>query len=327
MKPISRRSFLAGLTAGAMAAAIGPANTTEASVRTEKVATLIDLERCNGCVDREVPACVSACRDVNAGLFPKPDKSKIKDYWPQKTHEDWSNKTHLIDRLTPYNWIFVQKVTVSANGHDKDIYIPRRCMHCDNPPCSKLCPFGTNKRSPEGVVYIDPTFCFGGAKCRTVCPWSVPQRQAGVGIYTYLDPLPVGGGVMYKCNLCLNRIREGKVPACIDSCPQKAMAFGSREAIIQEAKRRAAQYNGHIYGLTEHGGTGTLYVSSVDFKKIDHAIVSQSSETKKAMRMHNPENKLNETSWLVKTALIAPVAGAVAAFAATISKKEEKDGR
>ena len=112
----------------------------------------------------------------------------IKDYWPQQFHEDWSEKRDITDRLTPYNWIFIQKVAVDVNGREETVHVPRRCMHCDSPACVKLCPFGTNKKTPEGPVYIDPVLCFGGAKCRTVCPWKVPQRQAGVGIYTYLDP-------------------------------------------------------------------------------------------------------------------------------------------
>lgn len=327
MTEISRRSFLAGVASATVAALASPTKQAEAASSSGQVATLIDLTKCDGCAGKEMPECVAVCRETNKHKFPKPDKSKIKDYWPQKTHEDWSDKTHLIDRLTPYNWTFVQKVTVQVDGKDETIYIPRRCMHCDNPTCSKLCPFGTNKKAPEGPVYIDPTLCFGGAKCRTVCPWSVPQRQAGVGIYTYLDPLPVGGGVMYKCDLCLDLIRKGDSPACVKACPQKAMLFGIKQDIINEAKMRAEQIGGYIYGLYEHGGTSTLYVSKVKFEDIDKALVAQAGANKKVMRMHNPENKMDKTSWLAKSVLLAPLAGIVGAYAMTVSKREGKDAK
>jgi Fe-S-cluster-containing dehydrogenase component len=37
-----------------------------------------------------------------------------------------------------------------------------------------------------GNTVIDHSICFGGAKCRDVCPWGIPQRQASVGIYLKL---------------------------------------------------------------------------------------------------------------------------------------------
>jgi len=64
--------------------------------------------------------------------------------------------------------------------------IQRRCMHCDNPPCVRGCPFGALSKQPEGKTVIDHSICFGGAKCRDVCPLGIPQKQAGVGMYLKL---------------------------------------------------------------------------------------------------------------------------------------------
>jgi len=33
------------------------------------------------------------------------------------------------------------------------------------------------EKTAEGAVVIDHESCFGGAKCRSVCPWNIPQRQ------------------------------------------------------------------------------------------------------------------------------------------------------
>lgn len=318
----SRRTFLAGMAA-ATTAAVLPKRKVHAAVRPDSWATLIDLTRCDGCEKQGTPQCVQACRSTNAHKFPEPDPAMLKDYWPQPFHEDWSDKRAVTDRLTPYNWTFVQKVNLTVDGREETLHVPRRCMHCDHPPCVKLCPFGTAKQDTDGPVHIDPTLCFGGAKCRTVCPWSVPQRQAGVGIYTHLDPMPVGGGVMFKCDLCRDRLAQGEKPACVSACPQQAIHIGRKAEILAAARELAKQYAGYIYGEKENGGTSTLYVSRVPFETLDEALVAGALDTKKVMRLHQPDNMLEKTSTLAAAALIAPVAGVVGAFAATIAKREE----
>ncbi len=319
---ITRRTFLAGTGAAALSIAI-PRKSAMAAISDDSYATLIDLTLCDGCKDKDTPLCVSSCRDGNMEKFPNPEKDQLRDYWPQKKHEDWSNKREITDRFTPYNWIFVQTVEVEG----KRLSIPRRCMHCDSPACSKLCPFGVNHKTAEGPVWIDPNLCFGGAKCRTVCPWSVPQRQAGVGIYTYLQKyMPVGGGVMFKCDLCRKQLAKGGQPYCINSCPKKAMIIGKRKEIFAEAEKRASAINGHLYGMDENGGTLTVYVSPVSFESIDKAIVEKAKTQKnnKPTRMNDPENMLEKhKNWAVAS-LAAPALGAFAAFIAT-SKKEENN--
>lgn len=324
---ISRRSFLSGLLAAGTVAAAGSlaAKPAEAATSPDSWATLIDLTKCDGCEGKPQPACITACRTKNAARFPVPDPKMLKDYWPQKTHEDWSSKKGLTNRLTPYNWIFVQKLEVEHDGRKETVSVPRRCMHCDNPACVKLCPFGANNKDTNGPVWIDEASCLGGAKCRTVCPWGVPQRQAGVGIYTALDPIPAGGGVMYKCDLCRDLLKEGKQPACIPACPKQALSIGPRKEIFAQAEALKAKYNGHVYGMQENGGTSTLYVSRVPFEAIDKAILASVDKPEKAMRMHKPKNKLEDSSELITAALAAPFAGMLAAYAATVTRANKKE--
>ncbi|MFW2367333.1 MAG: 4Fe-4S dicluster domain-containing protein [Desulforhopalus sp.] len=320
---MNRRKFITG-AAAAGALTLLPAPRSEAAVTPDSYATLIDLAKCDGCEGKEVPLCVSSCRTQRQDAFPDPPKEQLRDYWPQKKHEDWSGKRHLKDRFTPYNWIFVQRVEVDG----KAISIPRRCMHCDNPPCAKLCPFGIKHKTKEGPVYIDQSLCFGGAKCRSVCPWSVPQRQAGVGIYTLWQKyLPVGGGVMFKCDLCRDELMKGNTPHCIAACPKKAMEVGKRGVIFAKAENLKNEYRGDIYGMDENGGTSTLYVSPVPFDKIDKALVQQNKDLKKKMvtRLHRPENMLAKQKNWALLSLASPLVGGILAYG--LSGTKESGGR
>ncbi|GAW91496.1 4Fe-4S dicluster domain-containing protein [Calderihabitans maritimus] len=322
MANLTRREFfkrsLASTIAGGIILSGAEAFAREAAgTVVQPVGSVIDLSRCDGCKDVKVPRCVQACRDKNQNRFPEPVKD-ILDYWPQKKHEDWSKKRHLTDRLTPYNWTFVQEVQVEHNGRKEKIYIPRRCMHCDNPPCAKLCPFSAQQKTPEGPVLINPNICFGGAKCRTVCPWHIPQRQAGVGLYLKVAPKFAGGGVMYKCDLCYDRLLAGKLPACAEACPNEAITFGPKEEMRKLAHQRAKELDGFIYGEKENGGTSTFYVSSVPFQKIHQAIMQTKSKAKKQQpgipgMPVGVENYLETPNGMAWGFVVAPLAGAFAA--------------
>lgn len=287
-----------------------------------QIGSLIDLSLCDGCKDYDTPQCVSACKDKNSVRFPQPQKP-IMDYWPRKNHEDWSNEQERIDRLTPYNWTFVEKVEVEG----EQVYIPRRCMHCDNPACMNLCPFGTIGKTKQGAVFIDSDYCMGGAKCRDVCPWEIPQRQAGVGIYLKLAPKLAGGGVMYKCDGCADLQAKGELPVCQTSCPKDAIIFGNFDQIKELAQKRADKIGGYLYGLNQGGGTGTIYVSKVPFEKIDAAIVKAKegaqgkAHGRPHMKVDLADSMSDATNWAVAS-IIAPFAGvAAAAIAVHKSKK------
>jgi formate dehydrogenase iron-sulfur subunit len=280
--PISRRKFIQRATYSGLAAAAILTGTDKATAAIDsrgELATVIDLTKCDGCIKFDTPKCVNACREKNKSRFPQPEKP-IQDYWPQNKHEDWSDKQELTNRLTPYNWTYVQHLQIEYEGKLKEVHIPRRCMHCDNPACSALCPFGVNEKKPEGPVVINTSGCFGGAKCRDVCPWHIPQRQAGVGLYKQVAPKYAGGGVMYKCDMCYDLIQEGKEPVCVNACPHNAISFGARKEMQNYATSWAGDNNGYIYGDNENGGTSTFYLSQIPFEVINQAILEQEADGK-----------------------------------------------
>ena len=303
---ISRRSFIKGslAAAGAVAASSLPLPASVKGADRSELATLIDIRKCIGC-----EACVEACREVNEHKFPEPEKPFPKMYPDRVKVSDWSDKRDVTDRLTPYNWLFIQEATVNVNGREETFTFPRRCMHCQNPPCADLCPWGAARKLKNGITRIDADVCLGGSKCRVVCPWHIPERQTGVGLYLDILPSFAGNGVMYKCDRCYNRIEKGELPACIEECPEQVQKIGKREDILQEAHAIAKEINGYIYGEKENGGTNTIYVSPVPFEDLDKAIEKGPGKP----HLKPVEDSMAHADNLAQAMVIAPIAGIAAA--------------
>ncbi len=282
-KQISRRSFLAGSAAAAATAALSPVvlpQAAQASSGDEVLTTVLDVARCEGCEE-----CVGACREQWQPTVPDPVKPLPKPFPPRVPTSDWSGRKEVQDRLTPYNFLYIEKLTIKHKGKTVELNIPRRCMHCENPPCTNLCPFGAGRMEKNGVVHIDPVLCMGGAKCNTVCPWHIPQRQSGIGLYLKFLPTLAGNGTMYKCNRCLPLLKKGEQPRCIEVCPQELQSIGPRREMLAKAEalaRKRAQEDGadpsrwreYVYGLTENGGTNTIYVTPMPMKVIAKAVAA-----------------------------------------------------
>lgn len=296
---LNRRSFFAaGATLAAASLLPAPAR-----ARVGELATLLDISRCIAC-----GACVEACRETNAHKFPRPEKPFPKMYPAKVKAADWSDKQDVDDRLTPYNWLYIQTAQGEYGGRPFELHIPRRCLHCQNPPCANLCPWGAASKDSRGIVAINDEICLGGAKCKDVCPWRIPERQTGVGLYLKLAPSFAGNGVMYKCDRCRDRVAQGLPPACIEACPEGVQTIGPREEIRAMALKLAEDTGGFVYGDTENGGTNTFYVSPVPFDVLD-AAVGQGPGRPHLAPVGNP---FAREELLARAVYAAPLVGAVA---------------
>ena len=318
---ISRRSFLKGglaAAAGVAASSIPASKALATPDENKQLATLIDISKCIGC-----EACVDACSEVNAVKYPTPKKPFPKMYPNRVPVEDWSEKQDVNDRLTPYNWLFIQRAEVEIDGEETELTIPRRCMHCTNPPCVKLCPWGAAQQLENGISRIDSDICLGGSKCRKVCPWNIPQRQTGTGLYLDILPSMAGNGVMYKCDRCYDRMAEGELPACIEACPEDVQTIGPREEILKSAHALAKEINGYIYGENENGATNTIYVSPVPFEKLNESI----DKGKGKPHLKPVNDTMARANNLVAAMLVAPFAGIAAAVGKyyKLSKRKENN--
>jgi Fe-S-cluster-containing dehydrogenase component len=320
-KRLSRRSFIkAGLaTAGAVAAAGVPAARAGADPDRE-LCTLLDIRKCIAC-----ESCVEACREVNAEKFPEPEgPMPVMQPVSRVKVADWSSeaKREVSDRLTPYNWIFIQEAVGQYQGEDFELSIPRRCMHCRNAPCTNLCPFGAAYSQPNGIVRIHPDICMGGAKCKKVCPWHIPERQSGVGLHLELLPQYAGNGVMYKCDRCYSRVAAGELPACVEACPEDVQQIGPRNEIVREAHRLAKEIDGFIYGEIENGGTNTIYVSPVPFDVLAAAIEKGPGRP----HLGPVADSMADTNRMAAALAIGPIAGVLGALGRFMSLGKSSPG-
>ncbi len=294
---MKRRTFMQSLCVlGAGLALPSAARASEG----EELATLLDISKCIAC-----GACVQACRELNAQKFPEPVKPFPTMYPARVKAEDWSGRRDVDTRLTPYNWLYIQSCEVEYQGQRQVLNIPRRCLHCQNPPCANLCPWGAAAKMENGIVRIAPDICLGGAKCRDVCPWEIPQRQTGVGLYLHLLPAFAGNGVMYKCDRCHERVARGEKPACVEVCPEGVQEIGPRSLMLAKARQLAQEKQGFLYGDKENGGTNTFYVSPVPFDILAQAVPTGPGQP----HLRDVADVMADETRLAAAVFLAPVAG------------------
>ncbi len=142
-----------------------------------------------------------------------------------------------------------------------DVNVPRLCMHCNEPTCASVCPVGAFEKKPNGAVVYDAGKCIGCRYCMQACPFQIPRYQ-----WESLNPR------VSKCDMCYERTSDGRLPACVESCPTGARLFGERETLLAEAAKRLrekpSEYAQAVYGMNEVGGTSTLYLSAKPFESI-----------------------------------------------------------
>jgi molybdopterin-containing oxidoreductase family iron-sulfur binding subunit len=116
-------------------------------------------------------------------------------------------------------------------------YMPKPCYHCDNPPCTKVCPVNATFKREDGIVLIDNERCIGCRFCIAACPysarmfnWFAPDLTEEQKQRTYNIELnvPQKKGTITKCLFSADRLREGKLPYCVSACPNGVYYFGDK---------------------------------------------------------------------------------------------------
>lgn len=158
---------------------------------------VIDLAKCDGCGE-----CISSCSKMH---FVPPERQ----------------------------WIKVLRMQDSENG--APYFFPQPCYHCDNPPCTKVCPVDATFKREDGIVLIDNERCVGCRFCMAACPyqarsfnWAHPDDPAEALAQPYSPEhgYPRRVGTVEKCDFCPDMAAQGKLPGCVSGCPMGAIYYG-----------------------------------------------------------------------------------------------------
>ena len=128
------------------------------------------------------------------------------------------------------------------------------CRHCVKPSCVSVCPVAALQKTEMGPVTYDSAKCIGCRYCMVACPFNVPRYE-----WDKLVP------AVRKCDMCIDRMKAGKLPACAEACNYEATVAGTRSELLKLAHERIAEspedYYDHVYGETELGGTSVLFLA------------------------------------------------------------------
>ncbi|MGH7530215.1 MAG: molybdopterin-dependent oxidoreductase [Gemmatimonadales bacterium] len=211
----------------------------------------IDLSKCTGC-----SACVTACYAENniatAG-------------------------EELVSRGREMSWLRIERYWLTEDDGTPQgaVSSPMLCQHCGNAPCEPVCPVYAAYHTPDGLNGQVYNRCVGTRYCANNCPYKVRYfnwfnfAEAGGAWDAWPEPLPMllnpdvtvrEKGVMEKCTFCVQRIRGAQnqarladrtvrdgeiVPACAQTCPSEAIAFGDLNDRNSQVFRLAGDPRGY----------------------------------------------------------------------------------
>ena len=245
----SRRDFLK--TSGAIVGTVGGLSTKKTLaapkniLSDDRMGVLVDTTECVGC-----RRCEYAC--------------KVAHDIPTETMAAYDDKSVFEQMRRPDD----TALTI-VNGYkpvpdsEDQVTVKIQCMHCDHPACVSACIVGAFSKQENGSVVWDTDKCIGCRYCMIACPFQIPAFEYEKALQPRI----------MKCDLCIDRTAEGKIPACVEICPVEALTYGKRYDLLELARERIAKnperYENHILGEKEVGGTSWLYLASTDFKNLD----------------------------------------------------------
>ena len=172
-----------------------------------------DADRCAQCF-----ACEVACKSSH-------------DLRPHSQEEPGSEGPRYRSVIT------VQRANETENSRCPIQYVSMACMHCGHADCMEACPAKAIYRDPEfGAVLVDRSKCIGCRYCSWACEFGAPQFD--------ID------GLMQKCDMCIDRLREGEKPSCVVNCCGGAITLepviqGEQNVRAKAAQRLAKRNNGN----------------------------------------------------------------------------------
>ena len=126
----------------------------------------------------------------------------------------------------PANWRWVEEREEGVYPNPFVSYMALSCLHCAQPSCVDACPVSAISKRPEGgIVMVNRNECLGKdqcGECRAACPYDAPRFGSEED------------AKMQKCDFCIDRWEEAKLPVSVAGCPMRALDAGD----IEELRRK-----------------------------------------------------------------------------------------
>lgn len=228
-------------------------------------AMVIDLDKCVAC-----QGCSIACRFENNTPAVKPSDA-------------------VNGRTVRWNDVFPTDINeLEEPGEYPTVqtrYMTRPCMHCENPPCTKVCPVQATFIDNDGLVRQNYDRCIGCRFCTVACPygvrhfnWEAPEWEGDLALHLSPESVTSNGssegpavrqaGVVEKCTFCIHRLAKARetaaaegreirsdeyIPACVETCTARARFFGDLDDPDSTVSRLATSTR--AFRLLEDVGT------------------------------------------------------------------------
>jgi len=213
----------------------------------------IDTTKCTAC-----RGCQIACKQWN-----KNPGTKTLQRGNHQNPPDLSASTF---KLVRFNEVEV------PGGEPKWYFFPDQCRHCMSPPCKEVADGKVKgaiiQDEKTGAVIFNPKVKMKPEdikEVREACPYDIPRIS--------------GAGIMAKCTMCFDRIKEGMLPACVKTCPTGTMNFGDRKEMLEKANKRLEEIKGQYKDamLANPDDVRAIYLLIDDPKKYHKFAVAENT--------------------------------------------------
>ena len=235
----------------------------------------VDLSLCTAC-----RGCQVACKQ-----WKRLPAEKTRNRGSHQNPADLSSKTIRLVRFTEE-----RDKKGALNWH----FFPEQCRHCIEPPCKYVCnlyaPGAVVQDAETGAVVMTDRAILRTAvrrvnlKSSQLCPYNVPRMDEETGLWS-------------KCDMCLDRIQAGMLPACVQSCPTGTMNFGDRDDMLAMAKKRLAEVqkkHPQAY-LADPESVRVIYLCTAEPENYHESLLASAHQTSSLLASAKGEKALRAT--------------------------------